>query len=1344
MNDYNNSYFSHILKAFYDEHSLIPNQLSSYNDMILHTIPDLIENSPPIEIEINSKNIQKKFLIYFNNIFFEKPKICKKKGDNTSCPLFPSEARNRNITYESQIYIDIRVEDVETKKAANYSRIAYDTIPVMVKSILCNLHEISRDEKALYDHNEDPKDPGGYFILGSAKKGMPSERVVITQERPICNRVMTYHNKKRPHFETYADVRSMSGNNKFHTPFYLGIIKDGVNKGKMYATLPYIPENNLIPISLIFKALGAIEESEILRLVDPTLRDEELLMVLLPSLEDQYGIFEGENEIDDNVNCEKKSDDIITECLSTIGRMGKKFVQNRFEEEEEDDDEEQNSEKSFIEETDSAISYAEHLLKTEFIPHIEGDLYLKKYYLGYIVNRVITTYLRRDSVDDKDHCMNKRMAAVGDLMTGVFYKTFRAVKASMKKSIEEKGVNAILYGSINPLDHFKSSLTEQFKKCLGTGDWYVGKEPHSGVSQVFERLNTIASIAHLRKLNFPTKGDGKIGDSRKLHSSHYLRVCPFETPEGKQVGSVKSIAQTCYPSLYCDPKPLKKILLGYDSVTSIEQIDELLEGRWEFLMCCKIFINGSWIGVTNKPNELFIRLKNMKYNKTIVSDTGIVYNRDRKEIYISTEGGRYIAPLLRVVDGKILMTKNIIKDLKKGKIGWNYLVENGIVELLDAEEVDSKDVLVAMKPSNIKENPNNNYTHCEIHPSLMYGISAMLIPYSHCNQSPRNCYQCSMGKSAYGMPSLNFMQKNPGIQYVINYPQNPLVDSEISKIIGYDCAQTGQNAIVAIFNYKGFGQEDSIIINKQSVERGLFDTMKFKDYRTRVMVHKGEIMLIPSRELCHETVGKVTDIINDKKQIELDGIKITKKSYIDAKNIGDKVPYGVAKIGSIVRKGDIIICKLKKIDSKVKKIRQKEYKNESVVFNDYDSGRVTAVQYGYDGDGYFYINVKIAEIRFPELGDKWSSRHGQKGTCGLLVNQWDLPFSPDSYSAVYPDMIVNPLAIPSRMTFGHILECLVGKKVVCCDRVKNDILRKYRWYKILYNKAKNVEEVDKIYLKKDDIEKIYLPVIDGEYDLEEENIAVQIAVTNILKDKNFIYYKKRVERYKVPFKEIKNFYYRNGIKTEYGESYAKSTAFQDMSIDEIKRAFENIDDYKNIKFIDLIKQQLKNLGYEPHGHQCLMDGTSGLPIEGLVFLGPTYYQRLKHVVADKAHARSTGPIQPLTRQPVEGRANNGGHKFGEMEKDSIVSHGAPHFITDRLNKQSDAYNMFFCKHCGLQALVNRTKDINIKECRACDVVGEDHILKVNIPHTSKLVIQELLSAGIVTRCLVKKTKAQII
>jgi DNA-directed RNA polymerase II subunit RPB2 len=630
-------------------------------------------------------------------------------------------------------------------------------------------------------------------------------------------------------------------------------------------------------------------------------------------------------------------------------------------------------------------------------------------------------------------------------------------------------------------------------------------------------------------------------------------------------------------STYSDSMPIYEYIKPY-------LIELNNYSTWLFYDKVKIFVNGRWIGVTNEPNKLFLDLKDKKYKGMIHIYCSIVFKYKLKEIHICNECGRLVRPVFKVKNNKILLTKEIVQQLQDDIITWRDLIiplksDYSVIEYIDAEEQNNS--MICMKPNLL--NDNYSYTHCEIHPSTIFGVLASCIPFPQHNQSPRNTYQCAMGKQAIGIYVSNFNKRMDKTAYVLNYTMRPLVETRVMNMMKLNELPCGNQVIVAIMTHGGYNQEDSILVNKGSLDRGLFHATIYHTEKDEDKKINGEeeLRIKPNPNTTRNMKFANYDKINK---------------------------MGVMNENEIINDKDIIISKVVVIkEHKNDNTKVIKYEDQSKSYRTTEECYVDKTYIDRNGDGYTFCKVKIRAMRKPNIGDKFSSRHGQKGTIGNIINEEDMPFTKEG---IRPDIIINPHAIPSRMTIAQLKETIIGKLLL-----------------------------------------------------------------------------------------------KLGL-------FGDGTSFGEMNMSKI---------YK----------ELQKNNYESSGDELLYDGKTGEQIKTSIFIGPVYYQRLKHMVNDKQHSRCIGPMVNLTRQPAEGRSRDGGLRFGEMERDCMISHGASKFTKERIYDVSDKYAVNVCKKCGMIAVYNDKEHIHI--CNVCE--NRTDFSYVKIPYSCKLLFQELITMNIVPRII---------
>jgi DNA-directed RNA polymerase II subunit RPB2 len=609
----------------------------------------------------------------------------------------------------------------------------------------------------------------------------------------------------------------------------------------------------------------------------------------------------------------------------------------------------------------------------------------------------------------------------------------------------------------------------------------------------------------------------------------------------------------------------------------------------------KVFVNGNWVGIHRNPQELVETLRSLRRCVDVDAEVSVVHDIQQAELRLYTDPGRVCRPLFIVKDMSLLIKKHHITQLQKHEYGWTQLMTDGLIEFIDCEEEET--AMIAMGPEDLVREPLyvRTYTHCEIHPSMILGICASIIPFPDHNQSPRNTYQSAMGKQAMGIYCSNYQMRMDTLAHLLHYPQKPLVTTRSMEHLHFRELPSGTNAIVGIASYTGYNQEDSLIQNQSAIDRGFFRSVFYRTYNDVEKGSKGPAGLGGSGAECFEKPARET----------CTGLRHGSYEKLDAD--------GLACEGERVSGNDIIIGKtapVEKSNDLSIAPRKQTKKCASTAMRANESGIIDKVMLSTNSEGYKFAKVRIRSVRMPQIGDKFASRHGQKGTIGMTYHAEDMPWTIEGIS---PDIIVNPHAIPSRMTIGHLVECLLGK-----------------------------------------------------------------------------------------------------VSSQTGDE-GDATPFTDFS-----------------GKVDQISDTLHNLGYQKHGNEVMYNGHTGRRLVAKIFLGPTFYQRLKHMVDDKIHSRARGPVTMLTRQPMEGRAREGGLRMGEMERDCLISHGCANFLRDRLFANSDAFRVHVCDNCGFMAMADLRTQVFKCTHPACKNISPS-ISQIHIPYACKLLFQELMSMSIAPR-----------
>lgn len=1121
-----------LLPAFLKARGLFRQHIDSFNHFVQKEIKEIMLANQEWRCKSESR-----FYWRYTDIRIGQPEVVT--GVKLVEKLTPQECRLRNVTYAAPITVDIKYWKNGHCRAEGIN-IGY--LPIMLRSSSCILS--GKSDTQLAGLNECPYDPGGYFIC----KGQ--EKVVLIQEHLSKNRIIVDKDKNK---QIFATVTSETHQRKTRTDV---ITKTDTKTGDLQIYLKHNSFVEEIPICLIFKGMGVASDQEIMQLIGCR---NSALMVPSLAMSAKLRIF-----------TEKQA-------LEYLGVRSKRWGTFR-------------SSKTKAEMAREVLDVIlGHVAsRTPRVPGmISGyNFQAKSVYLGVMIRRILTSIkankggAAKGTLDDKDYYGNKRLELAGQAISLMFEGLFKGFNKDLRriadKTLSHRNV-ASAYDLVLSMGQL-NRITHGLEVALRTGNWKIKefRVDRKGVTENLSRLSYIACLGMITRIQSNVDPTSKVTGPRALQPSQWGMICPSDTPEGASCGLIKNLALLAHVT--SDDEVLQIVRWAFN--LGVQDIELMSGGELDYADLFLVMLNGQILGAHQNPSEFARKFRTLRRRGQIPTFVSVYENKDHKTVYLASDGGRVCRPLIIVKDLQVQVKASHLTDLNKGLRTFDDFLSEGLLEYLDCNEENN--CFIALDEACI----DATTTHLEIDPMTILGVVAGLIPYPHHNQSPRNTYQCAMGKQAVGAIGYNQLNRFDTKLMLNVYPQKPMVKTRTLDLIGFDKLPAGQNATVAVMSYSGYDIEDAVVLNQASIDRGFMRISYMTKYYTPIKSGYSNSM--------KDRIFKPPATFKFAKQ-EQDYAALDKED-------------GLSSVGQIVQPGQILVNKAVPKDTTSPEVfgsvGPSQYRDEPLRYKGPGRGVVDKVMVTSNKEEAMLIKVLMRDTRVPELGDKFSSRHGQKGVCGIIVPQEDLPFNDQG---ICPDLIMNPHGFPSRMTVGKMIELLAGKA----------------------------------------------GLFEG----------------------------------------------RQGYGTAFGGD----------------------------KVLDVCADLVKN-GYSYSGKDMLTSGITGEYLEAYVFMGPIYYQRLKHMVKDKMFARhGRGPVHPLTRQPVEGRSRGGGLRLGEMERDCLVAYGVSGVMLERMVTSSDSYHVPVCKTCGLMGYNNW--------CQYCKKKQKMPVIR--LPYAAKLLVQELLAMNIMTRLRVE-------
>ncbi len=902
-------------------------------------------------------------------------------------------------------------------------------------------------------------------------------------------------------------------------------------------------------------------------------------------------------------------------------------------------------------------------------------------------------------IDGRDNYINQRIESGSSLIFSQYVAGLKEyVKALIVKSRSHIEANREfdLASIVNSI----TTITKIFRTMFATGMVSNGKRaaPKKGVVQPVSRITLISYYSALTKIHKPINHTRKHSEPRQLHNSQVEFICVAETPEGKPCGLVINLAMTTILSTTTPEWPIACYILRYMALIQNEEVQQCVKGG-------EVFVNGSLLGHCKDIMRLAHHLRFLRRNLLISPFVGLEL-MPFCALHIATDSSRMMKPLLIVDEGELVLEKvgysvvleklqelkqqscqelqvqnplpnilngsrtgvNNIDNLREGSHLLQFhqwLLKMHIIEYIDCAEMSDPRLCCIALP---KIKVEKWHTHAAIHPCTIYGIAAGALPFPHHNQSPRNTYAACMSKHAIGTSSLLTPNLMESVQHYLWYPQKPLVSSVVDGIYGMDLYGGGDNCVILVGASTGNDQEDSVQYNQAAIDRGLLRSQFVRRYRA-----------VESKEgpnIHQEQFEK--PLPHQCSNIGLDASRAFQQDSFTSSSSTTATPNN-NQFGRVISSnpesshGGLMSPPLASSSST---------KNKGII-----------------------STPPMMTMRKPTTPSPSTSAPYNGGVNQLPpgFNALDWNGFPKLFSRVVEGdkligkTIENPqnANVESRQTRDDSVTIRQHEQGIVSRGLLTSDIRNMNQFVANVSEMRVPKVADKGTLRnaqKGTIGKI-VKAVDMPFSAQTGMQPDIIINPHCLPSRMTI---------------------SMVLEFVMGKAACMDGVIRDGT------AFEDHD--KDAEIHNVLKEH----GFEPQGEETFIDGVSGKMMQGTVFMGVAHYQRLKHMAQDKTHARYSGPVNRMTRQPTEGRARNGGFRFGEMETEVLIGHGASRLLQDRMCDNSDMCQVWICGVCGTFATHSELLDAAF-----CNVCGTSETLeKVKTSHAYVLFTQELACCGI--------------